>query len=531
MRVKLRSISTVTWLLTLSVVSLAAAPVAAQAPANPRAYWKLDETGSQTTAVDSTGNGFDLQLTGNATWLSGKHNGGLGLDGIGDYASRSGATGLQTGAFAISAWVNYTTTSSRGGEVASLGDNFGLRIQPTGLVKVFFHDGPSSWQQAVSSVTTNNGAWHHVLGQYDPAAPSPQLRVYVDGVLRGSAAVSTPISYTLGTDFVLGRHGGGSTLYDFNGRLDQVRIYDRALSDAEVAALSAEAPKILTWNLRKGRATDNGDSIAAGTVSAFAKYSGADILLLSAVETSLEAAAIKDQLNVGGGTWDVYYMKAADPNNREGQAIISRFTMPSLAGDREFLEVDCAAEGDTENQVIVKAVVVINSVRFSFFAIDQQHGSRPLVRTCQANAFRNWASARPEPRIVGGDFNASSGAGLDEWLTPPAPAVGYTDGWSATGALRFGYPDEGSSTGNTNGRTLTGRIDHIITSNGASGFTVVAAQVWDTRFVYPGTTCNNVASGSFLGVACTGDCSSCTYVDDKGVRPTDHIPLTVTIVQ
>ncbi len=47
-----------------------------------------------------------------------------------------------------------------------------------------------------------------------------------------------------------------------------------------------------------------------------------------------------------------------------------------------------------------------------------------------------------------------------------------------------------------------------------------------------GTTCNDVYSGTnggFLGPACSGDCTTCQYVEDKAVRPTDHIPVLVTM--
>jgi endonuclease/exonuclease/phosphatase family metal-dependent hydrolase len=387
---------------------------------------------------------------------------------------------------------------------------------------VFVHDTPTHWTVADSTVTVNDGAWHHLVGQFDSS--NGTLKLYIDGVQKASATAPGIVFATGIHDLFIGHHGNGSTLYDFNGRLDHIRLYSRALTDADISALNAEAPKILTWNLRKGRATDNSDSIngAGNTVSSFVKYIGADVLLLSATETLQEATDIKNQL---GGTWSVDWHKSS--NSHEGQAILSRFDMPNTGlSDRDVFEVTQGVCGGTENQVIVFDTVVINSVRYAFFAIDQQDGSaNGSVRSCQAGKFRDWITSKnaAEPRIVAGDFNTDSDAGLTNWTSP---ADGYFDGWP-TGLKKFGYAAEGSSQGNTTGRTKKTALDHILYSK-ASGVTAEAAQVWDTRFLYPGTTCGNITSDSFLSV-CSVPCTSCAYVDDKSVRPSDHIPFTLIV--
>lgn len=503
------------------MVALTITLVRAQVPTGPLAHWKLDETGSNTVAADDSGNGHSGTVLDPA-WSAGKIGGALTFDGA-NQVRVVGAPALEPASYAVSAWVKYTQTDVSGGDVLSMGDNFGLRVQPDGAVKTYFYGGPTAGYRVAQSTTVNtkDGQWHHILGQY----ANGLLQVYVDGIKRDEKAFSDPIVYGLGADLYLGRHGNGGGNHDFNGSLDQVRLYDRALSSSEIAALVAEGGattvKVLTWNLRKGRATDNSDSIVDFSIADFISTTQPDILLLSAVQNDAEAAAIQNRLNATGGTWSRYWKKSS--NASEGQAILSRHDMPSLNGERDFYEVSCP--NASENQVIVKAVVNVNGQALNVFAVDQQHGgSAGAVRQCQAQAFTTWAAQFPQPRIVAGDFNAVPGdQGITTWTS-----AGYADGW-VNAASKVGYPHEGSSIGNDSssaifGRTLKNRIDYILTS---PSLTILEARVWLTRKA--GTTCNNVASDSFLGAVCGGDCSACTYVDDKGVRPTDHIPLTAII--
>jgi hypothetical protein len=64
------------------------------------------------------------------------------------------------------------------------------------------------------------------------------MQLYFDGTQIGSTPDLSPIIYPLGTDFVVGQHGNGVTSFDFDGNLDEVRVYNRALSDIEIGQLS-----------------------------------------------------------------------------------------------------------------------------------------------------------------------------------------------------------------------------------------------------------------------------------------------------
>jgi hypothetical protein len=76
--------------------------------------------------------------------------------------------------------------------------------------------------------------WHHLAVTISGTA----ITVFVDGVEKGSCGDVQPIVYDLGPDLWVGRDGAGSATMDFGGNIDDVRIYNRALSAAEIAALA-----------------------------------------------------------------------------------------------------------------------------------------------------------------------------------------------------------------------------------------------------------------------------------------------------
>jgi hypothetical protein len=93
-----------------------------------------------------------------------------------------------------------------------------------------------SYVQIGSGTAFETGRWYHVAYTWDGAT----VRLYVDGALTAS----TPLVRTPQTDerpLVIGKHTPGDTEH-LNGRLDQLRIYNRALSAQEVAELYLVAP-------------------------------------------------------------------------------------------------------------------------------------------------------------------------------------------------------------------------------------------------------------------------------------------------
>lgn len=227
--------------LSLAVLSLIEAALLTTCPpacgqditSNLAAHWKLNETGGS-TAADSSGNGRTGTVFGTASWQSGLINNALSLNGS-TYVRATGLMGNPSN-ITVAAWVNLTAADTSGAEVISLGDHVLLRIDEGGAnTKLIMYNG-SSWNEVAIAQTFAGRGWHHVVGVFNNS--SNYLRLYVDGVQAASQSVFDSISYSgLGGNTYIGRHGNGQTSFDFNGKIDDVRVYSRALSPTDVAAL------------------------------------------------------------------------------------------------------------------------------------------------------------------------------------------------------------------------------------------------------------------------------------------------------
>jgi hypothetical protein len=215
-------------------------------------YWNVDE-GSGTVAHDNSGNGNDGILCNDPTWVNGKSGGALSFDGVDDYVNVTENTDLDphTSNWTISAWLNIAKLSN----VYQWGSNYGFVIvgkRQTVYDKsltLLVHAGTSENSQAkfafiLDGAFQANGAesslmnvcgWHYVAGVRRGA----ELFVYVDGVEYGPnnfylcgdwITAATDVSST--TQIHLGHHGAWQSYY--NGTVDEVRIYDRALNLQEI---------------------------------------------------------------------------------------------------------------------------------------------------------------------------------------------------------------------------------------------------------------------------------------------------------
>jgi len=207
-------------------------------------WWKFDETNSG-IAYDSSGNlrngsliGFDSNLT---QWVQGKIGGALQLDGTNDYVNVDGYKGiLGSSPRTIAAWVktNLGNAAILAWGTMAIGKKWVFRIQNdaglAGASRVEVHTG-----NIVGNVVANDNQWHHVAAVLSAGTDNVnQVVLYVDGTNAvSSSSVSRAINTVSGSDVVVGKQVLGGTPHYFNGLIDDVRIYDRGLSAAEVQAL------------------------------------------------------------------------------------------------------------------------------------------------------------------------------------------------------------------------------------------------------------------------------------------------------
>jgi hypothetical protein len=195
--------------------------------------WCLDEgTGDP---KDTSGNGNDGTISG-ASWTSSGYLGsGLDFDGVNDYVDLGDiddVDGLTS--ITVSAWIKADATmgDTATGKIVSKDNVFvlGMWSGSGGMARFYIRDG-SGWQQSGDSTTAiNDGQWHHIIGMYDGVT----IQIWVDGVLENSAGHAAATMQSNSNVVAIGAEPSGSP---FKGGIDEVSIFDTALSAAEVLEL------------------------------------------------------------------------------------------------------------------------------------------------------------------------------------------------------------------------------------------------------------------------------------------------------
>jgi len=218
--------------------------------AGPLAHWKLDET-SGTTAVDSEG-GHHGTLTNSPIWDNGIIDGALAFDGFDDYVDLTSDADLDdvfVGGATVMAWVyaeswggnNYGRILDKSSELG--GDRDGWMIglygdnQAVSLAQGFT-GGRGFWRPQNGTFPLNE--WVHVAFVYDSSSDANDPVIYLNGVAQSSLVEISP-SGTIRSDASISLRMGNhaqDTSRSFDGKLDDVRIYDRMLSDTEIAELA-----------------------------------------------------------------------------------------------------------------------------------------------------------------------------------------------------------------------------------------------------------------------------------------------------
>ncbi|MDJ0709612.1 MAG: DNRLRE domain-containing protein [Woeseiaceae bacterium] len=220
------------------IAELATAPLAL-----PIAHWKLDET-SGTTAADSVG-GNDGTATNGPVWVPGIVDGALNFDGDNDYVD-VGNMDVSGSGLTMTAWFNATTLSDDGRLISkATGTNASDAIWQLSLVsagaqyriRMRISASGATTTMADSSVDLEPGRWYLAAATYDNAGG--QMKLYLDGVEVASGSHSA--GGTLDTDSAVPVWIGanGTLARFFHGRIDDVRVYDRPLSAAEISDLFA----------------------------------------------------------------------------------------------------------------------------------------------------------------------------------------------------------------------------------------------------------------------------------------------------
>ncbi len=203
----------------------------------------------------------------------------LQFNGTTSYVAVANQTGLDiTDSITIEAWVNaaqFGITSAQNSIVCSHGwsqgeEGYVLRLGGTGQLSFNFggldvNGVPVSWVDnisAASSLTLNT--WYHVAATFDGA----QSKIYINGVLKGTTPFNGTIANTGAYPLNIGHLADAGQPADryFNGKMDEIRIWHRALSQTDIQANMSQhldtalvTGLVAYWRMNNGTGTTVAD--------------------------------------------------------------------------------------------------------------------------------------------------------------------------------------------------------------------------------------------------------------------------------
>ncbi|MCP4595011.1 LamG-like jellyroll fold domain-containing protein [Neptuniibacter sp.] len=199
----------------------------------PIAHWPMDE-GSGVSAMDSIGSNHGTIF--NATWTTdGVSSNALRFDGSGDYVETSLLATTITGDYTFEAWAKADSFGTWAGVVSSNlsspYNGFNLQIGNSQRIAVCAMSG-GNFTYTRTSWAPTTGVWYHLVGVHDSSTNINTLYVNGNNEDSDEQAVTMP-----SLNVMIGRfYCNANSLY-FDGIIDEVAIYDEALSETEVQAL------------------------------------------------------------------------------------------------------------------------------------------------------------------------------------------------------------------------------------------------------------------------------------------------------
>ncbi|MFA5239940.1 MAG: cellulase family glycosylhydrolase [Phycisphaerae bacterium] len=224
-------------------------PVSLTAPSDSNLVgeWMLE-----TDACDTSGYNNNGTLVGPPDWVPGRHadENGKALKFLlsdADYVACGTNASLNlTTKGTIAAWIQTDNSSdSQVNTYVSKGHRttlpvstgaYGIWDNASNNIEFFIYEGTTLYSAASAVDSSFNGVWHHVAGTYDGS----QIKLYIDGELKATSTYTGTINTNTKRLLMGASEAGNSSnqTYYHNGKIDEVRIYSRALSQAEIMYLA-----------------------------------------------------------------------------------------------------------------------------------------------------------------------------------------------------------------------------------------------------------------------------------------------------
>lgn len=254
-------------------------------------YWEMDEsaanscTGGTNDSCDQSGHAFDGAWNNDTTAITGKYGYGTDYDGTNDSTSVSDNDAFSANAtnqLTVSAWL-YPDAASGTRNIISKGAasnyEWSLGSNGTQVQAIIWTSSGSVLGQANMSSEFTASTWQHFA--FTVNLTTNTLMLYKNGVLGTTSTLSG--TYTNGTAALrFGERADGSN--DYDGKIDEVRIYNKVLSVSDIKALYSTTPgPIGYWKMDEKTGTSAFDASGNSQTGSFTgtpgwvsgKYGGA----------------------------------------------------------------------------------------------------------------------------------------------------------------------------------------------------------------------------------------------------------------
>jgi arabinan endo-1,5-alpha-L-arabinosidase len=228
------------------LVACVVAVAAAQTQGPPKGlvlYFSFDQKDADGKAIDASEFKNRAKVEGPTPTSTGKAGGGVEFSAGTNVITIAPSDSLKLEQATFAAWLKTSKTDATWRRIFDQGRPNGLAMAIGGEMKdapnadtrgklAFSLDGKTA---ALSDAPLADGAWHHAAGTFD----GEELRLYIDGVLQKRVVAATgPVLRPGDAPLTIGmRPGPGRTGASFEGSLDEIMIFNRALSPDEIKAM------------------------------------------------------------------------------------------------------------------------------------------------------------------------------------------------------------------------------------------------------------------------------------------------------
>ena len=213
-------------------------------------YWGLNEGSGSTVSGGAGQTGTMVNMDPATSWVPGHSGTALKFTGNNGYVTMPDTSAVEiTTAGTVSAWININSFKNdfagivhKGTRTDFTDEAYSLQFWTGNDIYWGITTASGSHPCVVSPTAPPTGTWINVLGTWDSSA----MNLYVNGTLVASGpgveSIRSPGAFNIGAQL------DASPYYSFDGLIDDVRVYNRALSASEVATVATGgAPQSITW--------------------------------------------------------------------------------------------------------------------------------------------------------------------------------------------------------------------------------------------------------------------------------------------